>query len=171
MAALRIGRSGVLSLLMVAPVVAMSQTALPSYYDESLVVQIPAARPVSARAASVSAPATVYLAVGNSGQVEEGAPGSQTTRAPKPAASASPVQPTVLPARAEQGVKDLEAGMESLARYTAAVAAHVKREGLRGFLAAPSEMKEQGSAVGHQIGSGVRGIATETATEMARPDR
>ena len=174
MAAARLGRGGALSMLMALPVVAMSQTAMPSYYDEQPGMPVSTARSVPVRAAPVAAPANVYLAVGTSGQVEEGAgmPAGEAPRVPRPVSSGTPVQSaTALPPRAEQGVKDLEAGMESLARYTATVAAHVKREGLRGFLAVPNGMKEQGAAVGHQIGSGVRGIASETATEMGRSDR
>jgi hypothetical protein len=76
-----------------------------------------------------------------------------------------------LPPNMERGVKDLEAGMEDLQRYTATMAAHVQKNGIRGFLALPSDIKEQGRAIGRVLGGGINGVATDVAQDMIASDR
>ncbi|WP_126448203.1 hypothetical protein [Sulfuricystis multivorans] len=76
-----------------------------------------------------------------------------------------------LPPNMERGVKDLEAGMEDLRRYTAVMANHIQQNGLRGFLAVPPEIRDQGVEVGRKIGYGIGGIATDAAHDMIVPDR
>lgn len=71
----------------------------------------------------------------------------------------------------EKGVKDLESGMEDLQKYTAVMANHIQQNGLRGFLAVPPEIRDQGVAVGRKIGNGISGIATDTAHDMIVPER
>ena len=100
---------------------------------------------------------------------------SGTTEAPVSYASDSRLSgrdasaPGVLPPRMEKGVQDLEAGLDELQKYTALMAAHVQKNGLRGFLAVPAEVKAQGTVVGHTIGGGVNGIMSDVAAEMTRP--
>lgn len=76
-----------------------------------------------------------------------------------------------LPPNMDRGVRDLEAGMEDLQAYTAVMAAHVQRNGMRGFLTVPPEIKDQGVAVGRKIGGGISGIMTDVAHEMIVPEK
>ena len=73
---------------------------------------------------------------------------------------------TPLPANMERGVKDLEAGMDDLRQYTGAMTAHIRRNGIRGFLAVPSDIKDQGRAVGRTLGAGISGITQDVAQDM-----
>ncbi len=75
-----------------------------------------------------------------------------------------------MPANMERGIKDLEAGMEDVQRYTATMAAHVQKIGLRGFLALPADIKEQGRVIGRTLGGGISGVATDVAQDMIAPD-
>ncbi len=70
----------------------------------------------------------------------------------------------------EKGVKDLEAGMEDLQRYTATMAAHIQKNGMRGFLALPADLKEQGRVIGRSLGGGINGVASDVAQDMIAPD-
>ena len=65
----------------------------------------------------------------------------------------------------------LEAGMDDLQAYTAVMAAHIQWNGMRGFLAVPPEIKDQGVAVGRKIGGGINGIMTDVAHEMIVPEK
>ena len=76
-----------------------------------------------------------------------------------------------LPPNMDKGVHDLEAGMDDLQAYTAVMAAHIQRNGMRGFLAVPPEIKDQGVAVGRKIGGGINGIMTDVAHEMIVPEK
>lgn len=76
-----------------------------------------------------------------------------------------------LPPNMEKGVHDLEAGMDDLQAYTAVMAAHLQRNGMRGFLAVPPEIKDQGVAVGRKIGGGINGIMTDVAHGMIEPEK
>ena len=75
-----------------------------------------------------------------------------------------------LPPNMERGIKDLEAGMDDVQRYTATMAAHVQKNGLRGFLALPADIKEQGRVIGRTLGGGISGVATDVAQDMIAPD-
>ena len=55
-------------------------------------------------------------------------------------------------------------------RYTATMAAHVQKNGLRGFLALPADIKEQGRVIGRTLGGGISGVATDVAQDMIAPD-
>ena len=79
-------------------------------------------------------------------------------------------QPT-LPPNMERGVHDLEAGMDDLRTYTAVMAAHVQQNGMRGFLAIPPDIRDQGLAVGRKIGGGINGIMTDAAHDMIVPEK
>lgn len=76
-----------------------------------------------------------------------------------------------LPPNMDRGVKDLESGMEDLRAYTAVMAAHVQQNGMRGFLAVPSDIRDQGLAVGRKIGGGINGIMTDAAQDMIVPEK
>lgn len=76
-----------------------------------------------------------------------------------------------LPPNMDRGVRDLEAGMDDLQAYTAVMAAHIQRNGMRGFLAVPPDIKDQGVAVGRKIGGGINGIMTDVAHEMIVPEK
>ncbi len=71
----------------------------------------------------------------------------------------------------ERGVRDLEAGMDDLRVYTGEMAVHIQRNGLRGFLAVPPEIKQKGNTIGKQIGNGINGITTDVGKEMVTPER
>ncbi len=71
-----------------------------------------------------------------------------------------------LPPGMEKGVSDLEAGLGELQLYSGTMAAHLKRTGIRGFLAVPPSIKEEGQAVGRKLGGGVRGIVDEVGKDM-----
>ena len=75
-----------------------------------------------------------------------------------------------LPPNMERGIKDLEAGMDDVQRYTATMAAHVQKNGLRGFLALPADIKQQGRVIGRTLGGGISGVATDVAQDMIAPD-
>lgn len=76
-----------------------------------------------------------------------------------------------LPPNMDRGVKDLEAGMEDLRAYTAVMAAHIQQNGLRGFLAIPPDIRDQGQAVGRKIGGGINGITKDVAHDMIVPEK
>ena len=65
-----------------------------------------------------------------------------------------PTSSDSLPPNMDRGVKDLEAGMNDLRQYTGDMAAHIQKKGIRGFLAVPPDIKDQGQAVGKKIGGG-----------------
>lgn len=71
----------------------------------------------------------------------------------------------------DRGVKDLEAGMNDLRQYTGDMAAHIQKKGIRGFLAVPPDIKDQGQAVGKKIGGGIGGIMSDVANEMVVPEK
>lgn len=76
-----------------------------------------------------------------------------------------------LPANMDRGIRDLEAGMDQVQLYTARMASHIRANGLRGFLALPQEIRDQGEMIGRRIGRGVHGIASDTARDMVPVDR
>lgn len=76
-----------------------------------------------------------------------------------------------LPPNMDRGVHDLEAGMDDLRAYTAEMAAHVQQNGVRGFLAIPTDIRDQGIAVGRKIGGGINGIMTDAAQDMIVPEK
>ena len=61
--------------------------------------------------------------------------------------------------------------MDDLRSYTSVMAAHVQQNGMRGFLAIPQEIKDQGQAIGRKIGGGIGGIMTDAAHEMIVPEK
>ena len=77
-----------------------------------------------------------------------------------------PSRGTDLPPGMEKGVADLEASLAELRVYSAAVAAHVQKNGLRGFLSVTPELKAEGRAVGQKLGGGVRGIVTDASNDI-----
>ena len=107
--------------------------------------------------------------------VEETGSSGGERRSPQPASNTSADSTSAggtvsLPANMERGIKDLEAGMEDVQRYTATMAAHVQKNGLRGFLALPADIKEQGRVIGRTLGGGISGVATDVAQDMIAPD-
>ena len=146
---------------------AAAEGALPNYYD--------AAPPPSSY---TSRPMVAPSQVSRKRFITD----SEST-SPSPAANSASPQPHLaassggssaqpgLPPNMEKGVKDLELGMEYLQKYTAVMANHIQQNGLRGFLAVPPEIRDQGVAVGRKIGNGISGIATDTAHDMIVPER
>ncbi len=138
-----------------------------SYYDASPVPAPYAPRP-PAPPAQAATPRKVFTT-----DSESNAPSGAPTSSPPPTtANATPQsgQPE-LPPNMERGVKDLETGMEELQKYTGVMATHIQQNGLRGFLAIPPAIRDQGIAVGRKIGNGINGIATDTAHDMVAPER
>lgn len=76
-----------------------------------------------------------------------------------------------LPPNMDRGVRDLESGMDDLKAYTTVMAAHIQQNGMRGFLAVPPDVREQGVAVGRKLGGGINGIMTDVAHEMVVPEK
>ena len=76
-----------------------------------------------------------------------------------------------LPPNMDKGVRDLESGMDDLKTYTTVMAAHIQQNGMRGFLAVPPDIRDQGVAVGRKLGGGINGIMTDVAHEMVVPEK
>lgn len=74
-----------------------------------------------------------------------------------------------LPRNMERGVRDLESGLEDVGQYTGEMAAHLQKNGLRGYLAVPPELKEKGRAIGRKVGGGINGIMQDVSREMVSP--
>jgi hypothetical protein len=126
-------------------------------------------------AAPVRAPQAKPIGKGRSLVVDKAGSSENESKTSKPSgdigAESSAAGSTVaLPARMEKGVKDLEAGMEDLQRYTATMAAHIQKNGMRGFLALPADLKEQGRVIGRSLGGGINGVASDVAQDMIAPD-
>ena len=145
---------------------AAAEGALPNYYDAAPPPSSYTSRPI---ATPSQAPRKHFIT-----DTEPATPAPANSASPQPHLSASSggasAQPG-LPPNMEKGVKDLEAGMEDLQKYTAVMANHIQQNGLRGFLAVPPEIRDQGVAVGRKIGNGISGIATDTAHDMIVPER
>lgn len=71
-----------------------------------------------------------------------------------------------LPPGMDRGIADLESGLADLRAYTATMAAHIKKFGLRGFLYVTPEIKAKGRAVGQKLGGGVSGIMRDVERDM-----
>ena len=145
---------------------AAAEGSLPNYYDAAPPPTSYTSRPM---ATTSQAPRKDFITHTESTSL---APTNSASPQPHLAASSTGVsgQPG-LPPNMEKGVKDLEAGMEDLQKYTAVMANHIQQNGLRGFLAVPPEIRDQGVAVGRKIGNGISGIATDTAHDMIVPER
>lgn len=145
---------------------AAAEGALPNYYDAAPPPTSYTSRPM---ATPSPAPRKHFIT-----DTESTSPAQANSASPQPHLAASSggasAQPG-LPPNMEKGVKDLEAGMEELQKYTAVMANHIQQNGLRGFLAVPPEIRDQGVAVGRKIGNGISGIATDTAHDMIVPER
>lgn len=76
-----------------------------------------------------------------------------------------------LPPNMDKGVRDLESGMDDLRAYTSVMASHIQQNGMRGFLAVPPDIRDQGVAVGRKLGGGINGIMTDVAHEMIVPEK
>lgn len=72
-----------------------------------------------------------------------------------------------LPPGIDRGVTDLEAGLLDLRGYSIDMAAHIKKNGLRGFMYVTPELKSEGQNIGKKIGGGVRGIMQDVGNEMS----
>lgn len=83
--------------------------------------------------------------------------------------SAPSAEHVQLPPNMERGIKELEAGVHNTQGYTVDMAAHLQKNGMRGFLAVPPELKNKGRNVGKQIGGGINGIMTDVGQEMVTP--
>lgn len=144
---------------------AAAEGALPNYYDAAPPPTSYTRRPM---ANPSPAPRKHFIT-----DTESTSPAPANGASPQPHLAASSggasAQPG-LPPNMEKGVKDLETGMEDLQKYTAVMANHIQQNGLRGFLAVPPEIRDQGVAVGRKIGNGIRGIATDTAHDMIVPE-
>lgn len=143
----------------------------PNYYDDP-VPEMSAPLRSPAPTPTPESPRKRFIVEGDDGDRPVSSPAS-AKQAAKPVTLGTPVSSSqvTLPSNMEQGVKDLDAAMESLGRYTGVVANHIQKNGIRGFLALPPEMKEQGTEVGRTIGSGISGIATDTARDMVVPGK
>lgn len=71
-----------------------------------------------------------------------------------------------LPPRMEEGVQQLEQGVADVGEYSKRVAEHIAKEGLRGYLAMPQELKDDGKALGADVGSGIQKIMEEVGQEF-----
>ena len=140
-----------------------------NYYDyEAPIVRAPHSQSVE------SSPSRRKAFVVDSDSIPANAGPRQAVRAgqdePNQQVSGHMTQPA-LPPNMDRGVRDLEAGMDDLRSYTSVMAAHVQQNGMRGFLAIPQEIKDQGQAVGRKIGGGIGGIMTDAAHEMIVPEK
>lgn len=148
---------------------AAGDAPMPSYFDTGEQVAPRATRPQMPTRQDGRGKVFVIDSDASSGPVIR--TGTQLTMdetGPLPAGTVSQVP---LPPNMERGVKDLEAGMDELRRYTAVMAAHIQQNGMRGFLAVPTDVKDQGQAVGRKIGGGINGIMTDVAHEMVIPEK
>ena len=147
------------------PVMGMAETSgAPSYYE----YESPAAPRVSApQDRLTSQKRKSYVVEGDAGKQSGFRVGVNDSGRPSPQAGQQPA----LPVNMERGVKDLELGMDELRAYTAVMAAHIQQNGLRGFLAIPPDIRDQGAAVGKRIGGGINGIATDVAHDMVVPEK
>ena len=121
-----------------------------NYYDyEAPIVRAPHSQSVE------SSPSRRKAFVVDSDSIPANAGPRQAVRAgqdePNQQVSGHMTQPALLP-NMDRGVRDLEAGMDDLRSYTSVMAAHAQQNGMRGFLAIPQEIKDQGQAVGRKIG-------------------
>lgn len=74
-----------------------------------------------------------------------------------------------LPPNMERGIRDLEAGLEDVSAYTGEMAAHLQKNGLRGYLAVPPELRDKGRSVGRKVGNGIGAIMHDVGKEMVAP--
>lgn len=155
-----------LPMAIISGTAAAAEGSLPNYYDAAPPPTSYTSRPM---ATPSQAPRKHFITDTESTSPP---PTNSASSQPHLAASSTGVsgQPG-LPLNMEKGVKDLEAGMEDLQKYTAVMANHIQQNGLRGFLAVPPEIRDQGVAVGRKIGNGISGIATDTAHDMIVPER
>lgn len=121
-----------------------------NYYDyEAPIVRAPHSQSVE------SSPSRRKAFVVDSDSIPANAGPRQAVRAgqdePNQQVSGHMTQPALLP-NMDRGVRDLEAGMDDLRSYTSVMAAHAQQNGMRGFLAIPQEIKDQGQAIGRKIG-------------------
>lgn len=164
------GRGLVLAVVPLIPAAAAGQAeTLSSYYD----LPDPPRQQSGHRSSGLSsAPRTQhkgFITDGDAGRVEEGEGRSRVDHPHNPPTTPGTGTDVALPPNMERGVKDIEEGMDDLRRYTATMAKHIQANGLRGFLAVPGDIKDQGAVVGRRIGSGIGGIATDTGREMISP--
>lgn len=160
-------KRALLATVLVSGTAAAGDGSLQNYYDVAPAPTPHVARP--AQSPSSLAPRKQFI-IDGAERTHIPSPGTtgQTQPAATPSGSTSQV---ALPPNMERGVKDLEVGMEDLHKYTAVMATHIQQNGLRGFLAIPPEIRDQGVAVGRKIGNGINGIATDTARDMIVPER
>lgn len=153
-------------MVLISGTAAAAEGALPNYYEAAPPPSSYTSRPMVAPS---QAPRKRFIT-----DSESTSPSPANSASPQPHLAASSggssAQPG-LPPNMEKGVKDLESGMEDLQKYTAVMANHIQQNGLRGFLAVPPEIRDQGVAVGRKIGNGISGIATDTAHDMIVPER
>lgn len=148
---------------------AAGESNLQNYYDVAPATAQHAARP--APSSYTPTPRKQFIVDGAEGG-HVPSPGNVGRAQPAATANGSTSTSQVaLPPNMERGVKDLEVGMEDLHKYTGVMATHIQQNGLRGFLAIPPEIRDQGVAVGRKIGNGINGIATDTARDMIVPER
>lgn len=139
----------------------------PNYYEfEGPAVRSPRP-PISTAPASRKS----FVVEGDGGLVSQGTRNSGKAWLEESSSQAAQGSQPPLPPNMDRGVHDLEAGMEDLQAYTAVMAAHIQRNGMRGFLAVPPDIKDQGVAVGRKIGGGINGIMTDVAHEMIVPEK
>lgn len=148
--------------------IAAAQT---SYYDWDGAA--PAPRPV--RAAEPESPKAKKVFIVDGGASSTAAPralsGSQLHVDDQTNTGAGSGNHVALPPNMERGVRDLESGMDDLRVYTAEMAVHIQKNGLRGFLAVPPEIKQKGNSIGRHIGGGINGITTDVAKDMIVPEQ
>lgn len=143
-----------------------AEGALPNYYDAAPPSSSYTSRPMVAPSHT---PRKRFIT-----DSESMSPSPANSASPQPHFAASSSESSAqqsLPPNMEKGVKDLESGMEDLQKYTTLMANHIQQNGLRGFLAVPPEIRDQGVAVGRKIGNGISRITTDTAHDMIVPQR
>ncbi|TXT28329.1 MAG: hypothetical protein FD131_3194 [Rhodocyclaceae bacterium] len=160
---------GILGMAASSTATAAGEAPMPSYFDTSEQVEPRASRPQMPTRAAGTGKVFVIDSDASSGPVIR--TGAQQTMDETGSLPASTVNQVPLPQNMDRGVKDLEAGMDDLRRYTAVMAAHIQQNGMRGFLAVPTDVKDQGQAVGRKIGGGINGIMTDVAHEMVIPEK
>jgi hypothetical protein len=137
----------------------------PGYYDDNPVLHLNYS---ASRASYVpSTPGKVYLVELPAGENET--VGIVPAGAPVKASEIGQPLPALLPDM-EKGVVNLEKGTGDLKQYTIDMGLHLERNGIRGFLLIPQNLKEQGHAIGQTLGEGVSDIVKEVGKEMVKPE-
>lgn len=160
---------GIFGMAVSTTATAAGDAPLPSYFDTGEQVAPRATR--TQMPPRTTAPGKVFVIDSDASSGPVIRTGAQQTKDETGSLPAGTVNQVPLPPNMDRGVKDLEAGMDDLRRYTGVMAAHIQQNGMRGFLAVPTDVKDQGQAVGRKIGGGINGIMTDAAHEMVIPEK